>query len=223
MKRYKFRDRRGFTLVELMIVMFILIILIGITVASMTGAQKRARLTDVRTALGSYEDSFIYATSEHATFFSDRCDAWGTDGTGYSDKVGLASLVRYMNESLDEPFQFSYNDATKRYESLKEDPWGGRYILTGYPVSDSDPTHNYNDSSPGKPGYETVGVSIWCTGNSDVINTSIYANATAAESAPPIDKECYGIGLLWSHGLTEVAYHGFEDEIPFAGYYLIYQ
>lgn len=206
------RRRKGMTLIELLGVMVVLVVLAAIAIGGVMNSVYRSRVTSCLTAIDGYRSAFLNAAVSHPSVFSDRINHWG-DGSNYSSKDGLKRIVAFMNEALDDNLQFYWNDEMKWYESVDNDPWGGKYILTEYPVSDNDPTHNYYDASKDANGYKMFACSIWATGNNEVLTND----------DPTIARDSYGVGLLFADGIVTPNFNGFNSKSPYEGYKLIYK
>jgi len=221
----KKKKRIGMTLVELLGVMVVLAILATIGVGSVLKAAHRGRVTSCFTAIDGYRSAFLSAVVSHPSVFSDRISNWKDDGEGYSAKDGLKRVAAFMNESLDDNLHFYWNEEEKYYETIgNADPWGGKYILTEYPISESDPDHNYYNASETGNGYKMFACSIWATGN----NEALLSDRTDPGWEPIIVDDSFGVCLTFADGIVDWTFNGFESsqdegDSPFVGYKLTYK
>lgn len=221
-RRTEARRRRGMTLVELLGVMVVLAILATIGLGSVLRAAYRGRVTSCFTAIDGYRSSFLNAVVSHPSTFSDRIANWEGDGSNYSAEYGLKRVAAFMNESLDDNLHFYWDPENKYYKTTSSDPWGGFYILTEYPISDSDPDHNYYDASPTGNGYKMFACSIWATGNNEAL---ISENP---DEEPIVADDSFGVCLTFADGIVDWTFNGFESkqpegDSPFEGYKLTYK
>lgn len=91
MSGHVFRKKKGFTLVELLIVIIIIGILAGMTLLSVGGATDKAEATKIVNALRNYKSATLVYYADHGVW-----PASGEDGT-----VWVASLDAYVDRSLD--------------------------------------------------------------------------------------------------------------------------
>lgn len=230
----KQKRRRGMTLVELLGVMVVLAILATIAVGSVLSSIERSRVTKALNALDGYRSAFMDATVTYPSLVGTRVAAWGTDGSTYSSREGLAKAVEYMNDVLDDDMQFYY-DAAGYYRTTGEDPWGGFYMLTEYPIPHAGATFdpvtfpetsgavrypvtvpNYYSCSGGSdpsPGYYYFACSIWAVGNND----SLIGN-----TVPTVAKDSYGVCLTFADGIATPIWNGFDKKAPFEDWTITY-
>ena len=131
------RNKKGFTLIELMVVIVIIGILAALAIPKFTNASAKAKMSEAPTVLASYENAQMARVAE----------------TGELGAVGL--LV------FDEPTSskwFTYtgdNDATGDYRASAASSIGdfnstdGDYIQTTFSDADpsADPVHSSNDET----------------------------------------------------------------------------
>lgn len=128
--RRRCRRRAGFTLVELIVVMFVMIILIGISVAAMASARDRANETSTLSDLKSFGDAVRQALMEHPEVMTYR----SAKPAGACKKI-----VGYINDQFDDQWGFTIIDADGEsksggvgYTTIKRDAWGNAYSLYIY-------------------------------------------------------------------------------------------
>lgn len=201
-----FKRRVGVSLVELLGVMAVIAILGSIAFGGIISAQEKARVTTAESAIASYENAFLTSCITNPGIVGDRYKIVEGGGT-YNAREGLKRLVQSMNQTLDDSLDFVWDDSAGCYISAGDDPWGGKYILVNYPEA-ADGSVNYTDMSI--PSNQTkMAASVWCTGNTDAVMT-----------AKKVTEQCYGVGLLFTDGLGEGVYHGFDRQTPFSEYTL---
>jgi len=113
--------RQGFTLMELLLVMAILVILLGLVAPRFMGTQKKANINAAKSQIG---------------LFKSPLEMYALDMNGYpATEQGLLSLHEEPAE-LENPEQWKgpYLDSV-----IPQDPWGHDYQYA-YP-----PTHNTSD------------------------------------------------------------------------------
>lgn len=187
--------RRGTSLVELIGVMIVLGILAVIAFGAVSVAVNNSKATTAEKALASYKSAFMQACSTHPGIIEDRFTAWEAGSGSYTSKDGLKKVVNYMNEVLDNDFVLTWNSTLLCYESQGEDPWGGKYILTEYPVTS---TENYYD--PTTFDTRSMEISIWATGKSDQLLIDHV-----------VGEDDFGVALRYNSGLITEKYHGSEN------------
>lgn len=163
------RKRKGFSLVELLVAIVVLGILGAITITAGTSAQRRARVTSAMTVFDDYKNAFNTAIMDHAGLVNDREDAWTeamNNGMTYSSHEGFARLVGNMNRVLSNELSLVWNDTGKYWESVGNDPWGGKYVLLECPVdTDVSSDKEYYWDPTQAQNKACLRCSIWCTGN----------------------------------------------------------
>lgn len=114
------RERPGFTLMELLLVMAILVILLGLVAPRFMGTQKKANINAAKSQIG---------------LFKPALDMYATDLNTYpTTEQGLTSLLEVPGD-IENPKKW-----TGPYvDTLPKDPWGHDYQYA-YP-----PTNNKKD------------------------------------------------------------------------------
>lgn len=114
----RFRGRRGFTLVEVLVVLAILVMLVGMVVPRILGTQKKADISAARTQLGMFNAALEKYALDVKTF--------------PTSEQGLSALLQKPAD-LDEAIKWDgpYLNA----QEMPKDPWGHDYMYA-YP-----PTH----------------------------------------------------------------------------------
>lgn len=205
------KQRKGFSLIELLIAIVVLAILGAITITAGSAAQQRARVTSAMTVFDDYKAAFNTAIMDHPGLVNDREDTWllpdgSGDGSAYTSVEAFKRLVGYMNKSLSEEQKLVVSADGKYYESVGNDPWGGKYVLLEYPEVNGltywDPTTATAKAS--------MRISIWCTGcDSDIV----VPDATGVSTVRDYSK---GIVIVDAAGDITSQTHGASDEsIPF--------
>lgn len=197
------KKRRGFSLVELLIAVVVLGILAAMVINSGLSAQKRARNTAALTALKDYEAAFSTACMTHPGIMMDREDAWG-DGTGYTTKAAMERVLSYMNEGLESSLQIGWSDTNSRYESVGEDPWGGKYIITEFPLVAED-APGYSPVEAGGPAEAAMRLAVFSTGGDASI-----------EEAKVVHDGSVGVALSYKGGYVNAFYQGVNESYPFS-------
>ncbi len=204
------RKRQGFSLVELLIAIVVLGILAGMLINSGVSAQRKARVTAAMTVLRDYDAAFSMACLTHPGIMTDREEAWGADGTGYTTKAAMERVVTYMNESLEASSQLRWDDTNQRYESVGEDPWGGKFVLTEFPL-ETETSSGYNPLESGSVAESAMRLAIWATG----IDASI-------EVEKKVSKVSVGLAMEYRNGFTQSYFHGVNDEYRYTDYIVKY-
>jgi general secretion pathway protein G len=131
------QTRRGFTLVEMLLVLVILATLAAIVYPKVANRSEQARVTAAQTQIANFKTAL---------------DAFEVD-TGHYPKGrnGLADLVQQPRESTG--WHGPYLD------NIPKDPWGNDYI---YECPGKHNPNSYDISSQGAPGKDTV-IGNWNT------------------------------------------------------------
>ena len=110
--------RRGFTLVELLVVLVILVLLFGLVGPRILGAQQKADIKTTRIAIGNLESTLkLFAVDNHDYPTTEE---------------GLQSLLEApADENRSRDWDGPYLDA----EDLPVDPWGNSYRYTYPPAN----------------------------------------------------------------------------------------
>jgi general secretion pathway protein G len=134
----KFRASSGFTLIEMLLVLFIIGILVTVVVVKFGGRQEEARITAARADIKAYSlaldmfelDNGFYPTAEQ-----------GLDALVDSAKSGV-DAARWRGPYV---------------QSIKKDPWGNAYVYR-YPSAKN--PRSYDIISYGPNGVEGGGDDI---------------------------------------------------------------
>lgn len=212
------KARKGFSLVELLIAIVVLAIIGGITIVAGTSAQKRARITSAMTVFDNYASAFNTAVMDHPGLVNDRADAWAaslapSDAVPYSTLGAYSRLVGYMNKSLSDELRLVPSEDKTHYESVGNDPWGGKYVLLEYPEIGGevfDPESSSNQA--------TMKISIWCTGlDSDIIPPK---SDTPITNYDPVEIRDYSVGVVLmdrAGDITKETQGSVDEDPPFLG------
>lgn len=203
----RMRRRRGMTMVELLGVMVVMAILATVAIGGIQAAQKRARDTSAMQSLNGFKDAFTTVCVMNPGIISDRGKNW-TDSTSYTSENGLKKIVTKMNELLDDELMMHWDVERKCYVSLGQDPWGGNFILTEYPI---DPAGVINYYDPTAGGQGVMAISVWCTGNTDF------------EAGNVVTKDSKGVALSYVSGLVNAQTQGIDSQNGLEGWLLKFQ
>ena len=122
--------RRGFTLVEMLLVLVILATLAAIVYPKVMGRSEQARVTSAQTQIANFKTAL---------------DAFEVDNGYYpKGRNGLVDLIQKPQDAV--AWHGPY------LESIPKDPWGQDYI---YECPGKHGGNAYDISSPGPPGKET--------------------------------------------------------------------
>ncbi|BEH14746.1 type II secretion system major pseudopilin GspG [Marinobacter shengliensis] len=138
---------KGFTLIEIMVVMVILGLLVAIVAPNIMGRSDQAKVTVAETQLSN---------------IANALDLYRLDNSHYpSTQQGLEALVRRPSGSP-EPRNWNADGYLK---SVPEDPWGNEYQYVS-PGTEG-PYDLYSFGSDGQEGGEgdAADISVWKTGN----------------------------------------------------------
>lgn len=144
--------RRGFTIVELLVVIVVIAVLAGISVVAYNGIQGRAEKTKTLTAVRSYEQALVAYKSGEGSY---PTTATYCLGNGYTDKTGdgnpdcrwnsgTVSTDAAFNTKLGQYIQVSTNITQKPVMS------GSSGVIGMYFMNDSDL------SLDGQPQYDWI-------------------------------------------------------------------
>lgn len=110
-------SQRGFTLIEIMVVVVIISVLIGLVAPNILGRVDEARVTAARADIGT---------------MSQALDMYRIDNGGYpSTDQGLKALISKPS-GTPEPRNWNPAGYLKKKE-LPKDPWGNNYQYLTYP------------------------------------------------------------------------------------------
>ncbi|MBI4309695.1 MAG: type II secretion system major pseudopilin GspG [Candidatus Omnitrophica bacterium] len=127
------RDK-GFTLIEIMLVVIIIGVLAAMAVPNITGRSEQARITAARTDIESN--------------LTTALDLYHMDTGRYpASAQGLDAL---LTASTDAPAQ--WNGPYLKKKKLPKDPWGHSYVYVSPGAHNKD---SYDLSSPGPDGVES--------------------------------------------------------------------
>jgi general secretion pathway protein G len=124
------RSRRGFTLVEMLLVLVILATLAAIVYPRVVGRSEQARITAAQTQIANFKTAL---------------DAYEVDNGKYPPgRNGLNDLIVQPRDAV------SWHGPY--LESIPKDPWGGDYF---YECPGKHNPNSYDISSPGPPGGQS--------------------------------------------------------------------
>jgi general secretion pathway protein G len=122
--------RRGFTLVEMLLVLVILATLAAIVYPKVMGRSEQARITAAKTQIGNFKIAL---------------DSFEVDNGYYpKGRDGLMDLVQQPRDAQ--------NWRGPYLESIPKDPWNNDYLYE-YPGKHN--PNSYDISSPGPPGAQS--------------------------------------------------------------------
>ena len=128
-------QRRGFTLIEIMLVVIIIGILVAMLVPNIAGRSEQARKTAARTDIESN--------------LSTALDMYKMDVGQYpTTEQGLSALITQPTAS---PVPAQWNGPYLKKKKIPKDPWGHDYIYISAGVHNSE---SYDLSSLGASGVE---------------------------------------------------------------------
>lgn len=197
--------RLGFTMIELLVVVAILVILAAVAIGVATSSQEKARKYRAQSELQNYVDAFTSAVASYPGLVNTRAAAW-SDEASYTGLVGLKELVKGMNIFLSDDLDMYWDPEDLCYKSTGTDPWGDHYVLTEYPILEG--TENYFD--PTVAGNESRAcISIWSLVGHDW-------SALGEE----LSKDLIGVGIMQHDGIMDDRWHGLNGDTSFEGYTL---
>jgi general secretion pathway protein G len=129
--------KKGFTLIEIMLVVVIIGILIAMVVPNLRGRSEQARITAARTDI---EANLVTAL-----------DLYDADNGRYpTTEQGLSALIKAPSAS---PVPSSWNGPYLKKKRLPKDPWGNDYVYVAPGVRNPG---EYDLSSRGPDGIESA-------------------------------------------------------------------
>lgn len=123
LNRLMAKKGRGFTLVEILVVILIIGLLFVFLVPKISSSTDKAREVGLKTDFHSYEVAFESVMKEKS---------------GLGENAGLAdeqAVVTAVNEYLDPALQVTYDTAGST--TAKKDPWNNKYKFIASPEADS--------------------------------------------------------------------------------------
>ena len=202
------KPRRGLSTIELIVIITAVGILSAIGLANYSDSVEDTRVATCKGTVEDYLDVFTTVCGERPGLVRLKKDTW-TTVDAYSAEQAFFKLVVSMNQLLDEEAQFYWDDSIKCWRSVGDDPWGGFYILTDHPESD---TEKYVEYSASNYPENFLPLSIWATGNNDaVLETQTVTN------------ECYGGAFVFRGGVVSSTLNGFDNSAPFEGFTLTFK
>lgn len=136
------RDERGFTLTELMVVLFIVGLLATVVLINVLPSQDRAMVTKARADI---------ATLERAM------EQYRLDNLTYPNAADGLAALRAAPAGLADPSRYRPGGYVR---SLPEDPWGRPYQLA-VPGQNGAPFSVYSLGADGAPGGENENADIY--------------------------------------------------------------
>lgn len=127
------RDRSGFTLIEIMLVVIIIGVLVAMVVPNITGRSEQARMTAAQTDIEAN--------------LSTALDLYFMDNSRYpTTEQGLAMLVERPSSDVDLP---KWKGPYLKKKRVPRDPWGRDYVYKSPGEQNKD---TYDLSSLGADG-----------------------------------------------------------------------
>jgi len=152
--------RRGFTIVELLIVIVVIGILAAITIVAYNGIQARAQFATSQQELASIRKAILLFKAEKGTY-PDSGDAWMGWDQGTNDNFIPGLVPAYMNKTPQLDSSRAAEDSYL-YKSNKTDYQLIRYrssTLGGLPTIERSNARSWFTSSTEAWGYWSSGVS----------------------------------------------------------------
>jgi len=136
--RRRWKDRGGFTLVELMLVVVIIAVLAGVVLPRLVDTGDRAKIAAVKAQLRTFE-TLLYTYQLQIGSFP-------------SSDQGLMALI-------EDPGLDGWSGPYLTQKSLPKDPWGGRYVY----VKEGTRGIDYDVFSMGPDGNEGTEDDVYAT------------------------------------------------------------
>ncbi len=136
------RDERGFTLTELMVVLFIVGLLATVVLINVLPSQDRAMVTKARADIATLEQAM---------------EQYRLDNLTYPNAADGLAALRAAPAGLADPSRYRPGGYVR---SLPEDPWGRPYQLA-VPGQDGAPFSVYSLGADGAPGGENENADIY--------------------------------------------------------------
>jgi general secretion pathway protein G len=136
------RDERGFTLTELMVVLFIVGLLATVVLINVLPSQDRAMVTKARSDIAALETAM---------------EQYRLDNLTYPNAADGLAALRAAPAGLADPSRYRPGGYVR---NLPEDPWGRPYQLA-VPGQDGAPFSVYSLGADGAPGGENENADIY--------------------------------------------------------------
>lgn len=136
------RDERGFTLTELMVVLFIVGLLATVVLINVLPSQDRAMVTKARADIATLENAM---------------EQYRLDNLTYPNAADGLAALRSAPAGLADPSRYRPGGYVR---NLPEDPWGRPYQLA-VPGQDGAPFSVYSLGADGAPGGENENADIY--------------------------------------------------------------
>jgi general secretion pathway protein G len=136
------RDERGFTLTELMVVLFIVGLLATVVLINVLPSQDRAMVTKARADIATLEQAM---------------EQYRLDNLTYPNAADGLAALRAAPAGLADPSRYRPGGYVR---SLPEDPWGRPYQLA-VPGQNGAPFSVYSLGADGAPGGENENADIY--------------------------------------------------------------
>lgn len=136
------RDERGFTLTELMVVLFIVGLLATVVLINVLPSQDRAMVTKARADIATLENAM---------------EQYRLDNLAYPNAADGLAALRSAPAGLADPSRYRPGGYVR---SLPEDPWGRPYQLA-VPGQNGAPFSVYSLGADGAPGGENENADIY--------------------------------------------------------------
>lgn len=136
------RDERGFTLTELMVVLFIVGLLSAVVLINVLPSQDRAMVTKARADIATLENAM---------------EQYRLDNLTYPNAADGLAALRSAPAGLADPSRYRPGGYVR---NLPEDPWGRPYQLA-VPGQNGAPFSVYSLGADGAPGGENENADIY--------------------------------------------------------------